>query len=457
MNNQKLFDVKSVMQLQPVINVGMIGHVANGKSSVVKQLSSKETQQFSQEKVQNITIRLGYANVKIWFCQKCNKNDSFNAYSSSGSHIMNKDCGKCKEDLELVSHISFVDCPGHHELTATMLNGACVMDYALLVESTSNVSIPAPQTAEHLMATRTANIPTCGIILNKIDLTKKQKTSERAETLKEYVSNLFDNSEIPPIIPVSATFGANMDVVCKLLSQLTIPPSKNPNELLKMIVIRSFDINKPGVDVSKLCGGVIGGTIMRGSLNKGDRVLIYPGMVKKVSQDQKKDEGPDYQFKPIEGEVLSIKSDSNELEFAIPGGLLGVQLTIDPAFVKSDSMAGSIVLSKKDVESSQTKSVNVYDKIIININNFIMKKDTMIELFKTKPSLIINVNSNNISCTVHKYTKKTQELFLLLNRPVAVDNIDNIATIIYKNSERKHNEIIGRGAIIDGVKCEDLL
>lgn len=172
------------MQRQPIINVGQIGHVANGKSSLVKGLTAKATQQFSKEKERNITIRLGYANAKIWRCNNCASPQKF---SASDSAIMQKNCTECGSDLELVNHISFVDCPGHNELTSTMLNGSSVMDYAVLVEACNNQAVPAPQTAEHLVATRSSNIPTCMVIMNKIDLVKKEVTKAQIDKIRTYV------------------------------------------------------------------------------------------------------------------------------------------------------------------------------------------------------------------------------------------------------------------------------
>lgn len=60
-----------VISRQATINIGTIGHVAHGKSTVVKAISGVETVRFRQEKVRNITIRLGYANAKIYKCPKC--------------------------------------------------------------------------------------------------------------------------------------------------------------------------------------------------------------------------------------------------------------------------------------------------------------------------------------------------------------------------------------------------
>jgi translation initiation factor 2 subunit 3 len=209
MIRQKMLSINYFMMNQPIINIGTTGHVANGKSTMVKCLSGKETQQFSNEKERNITIRLGYANTKIWKCDVCIGQQCYSAYESS---IMKKQCQYCNSKCSLVNHISIVDCPGHKSLTATMLNGSCVMDYDILVESCSNKSIPAPQTAEHLLATYTNNIPTFIIAMNKVDIVKRDIAYEKIKDISSYITDNFNNMTIPPIVPVSATFGANIDV-----------------------------------------------------------------------------------------------------------------------------------------------------------------------------------------------------------------------------------------------------
>lgn len=451
-DQKSVYDVQEIMHKQPIMNIGTIGHVANGKSSTVKCLSSKETQQFSKEKERNITIRLGYANTKIWHCAIC---DPPHSYSSSDSSTMTKSCDHCNAELDLVNHISIVDCPGHSELTSTMLNGSSVMDYAILVEACNNEHIPAPQTAEHLIATRAAGIQTAIIIMNKIDLINKTKAYEQIKKIKNYVTSLTGTSECPFIIPVSATFGTNIDVLCHRLSLLKVPSYRDPLALFKMICIRSFDINKPGSELIRLNGGVIGGTIMRGSLKVGDRVNIYPGMTKRLSSSEKTQEGADFKYEPISGEVLSIKSDTNELDYAISGGLLGIQLTIDPAFARNDLLAGSLILKKENVlnASELDDIVKVYDKIIINISKLLISDESLNKVMKEKPQLLININSNNIDCVLHKYIKSKKQILLFLKKPIAIDSQENLATIMHKNNNK---DIIGRGIITDGVSCDKM-
>ena len=65
----------NVISRQATINIGTIGHVAHGKSTVVKAISGVQTVRFKTEKVRNITIKLGYANAKIYKCDniKCSR------------------------------------------------------------------------------------------------------------------------------------------------------------------------------------------------------------------------------------------------------------------------------------------------------------------------------------------------------------------------------------------------
>ena len=132
--------------------MGTIGHVAHGKSTVVKAISGVTTVRFKNELERNITIKLGYANAKIYHCPdpKCPRPTSYKSFGSSKED--NPICEECKNcEMDLLRHVSFVDCPGHDILMATMLNGAAVMDAALLLIA-ANKECPQPQTLEHLAA-----------------------------------------------------------------------------------------------------------------------------------------------------------------------------------------------------------------------------------------------------------------------------------------------------------------
>eukprot|EP01037_Dinobryon_pediforme_P025471 gene25471-27637_t len=137
-----------VISRQATLNIGTIGHVAHGKSTVVKAISGIQTIRFKDELVRNITIKLGYANATIYKCDgPDNEVGQFRSKSSNWPDEFEED-GKI---WRLQRHVSFVDCPGHDILMATMLNGAAVMDAALLL-SAGNETCPQPQTSEHSAA-----------------------------------------------------------------------------------------------------------------------------------------------------------------------------------------------------------------------------------------------------------------------------------------------------------------
>ena len=101
--------------------------------------------------MRNITIKLGYANAKI-YCSEPGPTGERVYESRGSSHPDTYELEDCSGTvMRLVRHVSFVDCPGHDILMATMLNGAAVMDAALLLIA-GNEPCPQPQTSEHLAA-----------------------------------------------------------------------------------------------------------------------------------------------------------------------------------------------------------------------------------------------------------------------------------------------------------------
>jgi len=124
-----------VISRQATINIGTIGHVAHGKSTVVKAISGVHTVRFKNELERNITIKLGYANAKIYKLDdpSCPRPECYRSCGSSTPDEFPTDIPGTKGNFKLVRHVSFVDCPGHDILMATMLNGAAVMDAALLL------------------------------------------------------------------------------------------------------------------------------------------------------------------------------------------------------------------------------------------------------------------------------------------------------------------------------------
>merc|ERR1711865_731754 len=237
-----------VISRQATINIGTIGHVAHGKSTVVKGISSVQTVRFKSELERNITIKLGYANAKIYRCPNptCHRPGSYASFGSSTEDT--PPCKHCASKMELQRHVSFVDCPGHDILMATMLNGAAVMDAAMLLVA-GNELCPQPQTSEHLAAVEIMRLKHIIILQNKVELVKEAQARAQYDEIKKFVAGTAADSS--PIIPLSAVLKYNMDVVCEYLcSQVPIPPRDFSSSPV-MIIIRSFDVNKPGEEIQK--------------------------------------------------------------------------------------------------------------------------------------------------------------------------------------------------------------
>jgi translation initiation factor 2 subunit 3 len=105
----------------------------------------------------------------------------------------------------------------------------------------------------------------------------------------------------------------------------------------QLIVIRSFDVNKPGEEVEGLKGGVAGGSILKGVLRLNDEVEVRPGIITK-------DKAGAVKCIPIMSKIISLFAEHNDLKYAVPGGLIGVGTKIDPTLTRADRLVGQVTL-----------------------------------------------------------------------------------------------------------------
>ena len=294
------------MNQQPIINIGCLGSVSDGKSTLIEKLTNVKTQRHSSEKIRNITIKQGYANMKIW-----RKN---NDYYTTNSEIKSED--------ELINHISFVDCPGHEDLMHTMLNSISLMDGAIIVISVDQSIEKKTQLLQHLLAAKMGKLQNIIICLNKIDLIPKNQTAVR----KIELDKLLEQYEIKPftIIPTCFNKKIGLNYLVNAMVELF-----NPNKFLSKLdskpifrISRTFDINKPGTKWSDIKGGIIAGSLISGILKIGDEIEIQPANQKTT--------------------ILEIKTDTLFLEQVQPGGLVALLTNIDPYYCKNDALIGNI-------------------------------------------------------------------------------------------------------------------
>src|SRR4030042_2982347 len=210
----------------PEMNVGVVGHIDHGKTTLLSKLTGKFADTHSEELKRGITIKLGYAEATI-------------SKDKKGYNIEGKGTP--------IRYVSFIDAPGHEMLMATMLSGAAIIDAAILVIA-ANEGIK-PQTREHFIALQAKKIKEIIIVQNKIDLVSKEQALKSYKEIKEFVKGTM--AENAPIIPLSAQQEINLDKLIEELAKLEIPKRESASEPI-FLVARSFDINRPGSSVEKL-------------------------------------------------------------------------------------------------------------------------------------------------------------------------------------------------------------
>lgn len=424
-----------VISRQATINIGTIGHVAHGKSTVVKSISGVQTVRFKSELERNITIKLGYANAKIFKCSNaaCSRPGCFKSLGSRTED--NPPCPRCSSKMILQRHVSFVDCPGHDILMATMLNGAAVMDAALLLIA-GNESCPQPQTSEHLAAIEIMRLQHIIILQNKIDLVKENAAAEQHKQILKFVQGTV--AENAPIVPISAQLGFNIDVVCEYICKRIPIPMRDFTSSPRLIVIRSFDVNKPGADVDDLKGGVAGGSIIKGVLKIGDEIEIRPGIVSRDDQGGVK-------CVPIFSRIISLFAESNDLKFAVPGGLIGVGTKIDPTLCRADRLVGQVLGEVGQLPSIFTE---------LEINFFLLRRllgvqgagsSRVIQKLAKGEVLMVNIGSTSTGGRILAVKQDLAKIVLL--SPVCTEVGEKIAL---SRRVDKHWRLIGWGEILRG-------
>ncbi|VEU23176.1 DEKNAAC104245 [Brettanomyces naardenensis] len=433
-----------IINRQATINIGTIGHVAHGKSTVVKAISGVQTVRFKNELERNITIKLGYANAKIYRCDnpECPEPGCYHSYKSDKEIHPRCERPGCNGRYNLVRHVSFVDCPGHDILMSTMLSGAAVMDAALLLIA-GNEPCPQPQTSEHLAAIEIMKLQHVIILQNKVDLMKKEAALEHEKSILKFIKGTIADGA--PIIPISAQLKYNIDAVDMCMVNDIPVPIRDFSAQPRLMVIRSFDVNKPGSEIDDLKGGVAGGSILTGVFQIGDEIEIRPGIVTK-------DDSGKIQCKAIFSHIVSLFAENNDLKFAVPGGLIGVGTKIDPTLCRADRLVGQVVGAKGSLPSVFTD---------IEINYFLLRRllgvktegqrQAKVRKLEVDDVLMVNIGSTATGARV--VAVKADMARLTLTSPACTEINEKIAL-----SRRidKHFRLIGwatikKGSTIDPV------
>ncbi|KAL8655707.1 MAG: hypothetical protein Q9210_000729 [Variospora velana] len=436
-------DVSSLTPLSPeiiarqaTINIGTIGHVAHGKSTVVKAISGVQTVRFKNELERNITIKLGYANAKVYKCdnEECPRPGCYRSYKSEKEVDPQCEREGCKGRYRLLRHVSFVDCPGHDILMSTMLSGAAVMDAALLLIA-GNETCPQPQTSEHLAAIEIMKLNHIIILQNKVDLMREEGAEAHYQSILNFIRGTVADGS--PIIPISAQLKYNIDAINEYLVTKIPVPVRDFGAAPHMIIIRSFDVNKPGAEIEDLKGGVAGGSILTGVLKLGDEIEIRPGLVTKDDQGK-------IRCRSIFSRVVSLFAEHNDLKFAVPGGLIGVGTRVDPTLCRADRLVGFVLGLKGRLPAIYTElEVNFFLlRRLLGVKTADGKQAKVAKLTKTEV-LMVNIGSTATGAKVMGV--KADAAKLSLTSPACTEIGEKIAL-----SRRidKHWRLIGWANIV---------
>ncbi len=388
-----------------MINIGIVGHIDHGKTTLLYKLSGKWTDTHSEELKRGITIKLGYADISI--------------YKDGEKYNTNGKGHKVRE-------VSFIDAPGHEMLMATMLSGAALIDAAILVIA-ANEGIK-PQTREHLMALQVKGIKNLIVVQNKIDLVSEEDAKKNYKEIMEFLKGKYDDAIV---VPVSAQQNINVDLLLGIIAELPIPKRDLNGEPI-FLIARSFDINRPGTKPEELHGAVLGGILKQGKLKIGDRIEIKPGGIVK--------EANKYHYETIKTRIVSLFRGSKKADELTPGGSASIETELDMALGKADLLAGNIV-------SNEGKLPDLTQNIRLKYNLFLevfgTKEKIKVEPLKISEILMLSVNTSIAGAVVASIKK--DEINFSLKAPIIAFRGDNVG--IARNIQG-HWRLIGYGEII---------
>src|SRR6201996_1173054 len=222
---------------KPHVNVGTIGHVDHGKTTLTAAITTVLSRKFGGE-------------AKAYDQIAAAPEEKARGITISTAHV---------EYETEARHYAHVDCPGHADYVKNMITGAAQMDGAILVVSATDG--PMPQTREHILLARQVGVPQLVVFMNKVDLVDDAEILELVELeIRELLSKYdFDGDNIP-VIPGSAvaalegkTPEIGHDAVLKLMQAVDtwIPQPERPLDKAFLMPIEDvFSISGRGTVVT---------------------------------------------------------------------------------------------------------------------------------------------------------------------------------------------------------------
>ena len=211
--------------------LGTAGHIDHGKTTLIKALTGRETDNLKEEKQRGISINLGFT----YF------------------------------DLPSKKRVGIVDVPGHEKFIKNMLAGACGIDIVLLVIAADEGVMP--QTIEHLDILNYLDVKKGIIVLTKCDLVDEEFIELVKDDIREKTKGLF--IEGAPIVEVDSVSRRGLDKLVQKIDEISEDiEEKKTDAPSRMSIDRVFSL--------KGFGTIVTGTLIEGKISVDDEVTIYP-------------------------------------------------------------------------------------------------------------------------------------------------------------------------------------
>ena len=378
---------------QPEINIGLVGHVDHGKTTLTQAFTEEWTDRHSEELKRGISIKLGYADAAFYRCPNCPEPSGYSVAPV---------CPSCGGEAKFLRAVSFVDAPGHETLMETMLSGAAIMDGALLLVA-ANEHCPQPQTREHLFALDIIGVRRVVVVQNKVDLLSAEEAKANHGEIVEFLrGSPIANA---PVVPVSANHKVGIDALIGEIERTIPTPTRDATKPPLMYVARSFDVNRPGTRPGELRGGVLGGSLLQGRITMGEEIEIRPGRAG----------GTGASGESLTTHVTSIVSGGQEWDELRPGGLAAIGTSLDPSLAKSDGLTGRLVGSAGTLPPVSQKirlRATLLDRVLG------AQREIKVDRIRTNETLAVTVGTTVATGKVT--SARGDEVELTLNRAVTV-------------------------------------
>ncbi len=237
---------------KPHVNVGTIGHVDHGKSTLTAAIVHVQSKK-------GLATPISYASITKGGTVR----DDTKTVTIAVSHV---------EYESPKRHYAHVDCPGHADYVKNMITGAAQMDGAILVVSAADG--PMPQTREHILLARQVGVPSIIVCLNKVDLADADLLELIEMEIRDLLTKYGFPGETTPIIRASATAALNgtpegeaqIAALLEALDTFIPDPVREVDKPFLMCVEDVFTIEGRGT--------VVTGRVERGVLKKMEEVEI---------------------------------------------------------------------------------------------------------------------------------------------------------------------------------------